>query len=88
MAVDQFKPASLRPRPVEIRDFKKSDAISKPSKRRQLTVRIDMDKFEQLDRLAKLSGQTYQDIQSKALAAYLRANENDREDANENDRED
>ena len=39
--------------------------------RRQLTVRLDMATFEKLDRLAKETGRTYQDIQAAAIRAYL-----------------
>ncbi len=39
--------------------------------RRQLTVRLERDKSEALDKLAKQSGRTYQDILSEAIVDYL-----------------
>jgi hypothetical protein len=59
-------PTAFQARTANIEKIEQSS-----SKRRQLTVRIEMEKFEQLDQLAKSTGQTYQDIQSKALDAYL-----------------
>ena len=39
--------------------------------RRQLTVRLDMEIFKKLDRLAKQTGRTYQAIQADAIHVYL-----------------
>lgn len=41
-------------------------------KRRQLTVRISMGQFEKLDALARRTGQSYQDIQVKAIEQFLK----------------
>jgi hypothetical protein len=40
--------------------------------RRQLTVRLESDTSEALDRLAKQSNRTYQDIMSEAIGDYLK----------------
>jgi hypothetical protein len=42
--------------------------------RRQLTVRLDMDKFDALNLLAKQSDRTYQSILSEAISDYLADN--------------
>ena len=67
--------------PHRFQSFTKPEVMRRPpqlkaklvssSRRRQMTVRIEMEKFEQLDRLAKSSGQTYQEIQANALDVYL-----------------
>jgi predicted transcriptional regulator len=55
------------PRAKVLQDVKRRDM----KRRRQLTVRVDMARFGQLDRLAKSTGRTYQDIQARALDGYF-----------------
>jgi uncharacterized protein (DUF4415 family) len=65
------KRAALKVAPMvtPVLDMKNTGFAKK--QRRQLTVRLDMDTFEKLDRLAKQTGRTYQDIQADAIRAYL-----------------
>lgn len=57
--------------PPEKKSVAAAAAKPEPTQRRQLTLRIDMKTFKRLDDLARLSGQTYQKIQAKAVEDYL-----------------
>jgi hypothetical protein len=80
-----IQPGPMPPvEPVRLQALEKPDVVPSPAQpveakkpaqpRRQMTVRVDMEKFQHLDMLAKMSGRTYQDIQAKAIDAYLTAN--------------
>ena len=82
-----FQPSQPTPRPVQSGGFGKSQKFKTPPatddnpvpeiikksspSRHQLTVRVEAEKFKELERMSKLSGRTYQDILSRALNAYV-----------------
>lgn len=54
-----------------IQASQKTESESSPHVRRKMTVRIEMDQFETIDKMAAKTGRTYQDIQAAAIAYYL-----------------
>jgi len=65
---------SARPESTPTRSEAHERQASAP--RRQLTVRLGMDRFLRFDRIARLTGRSYQDLQAEAVERLLEAYHN------------